>query len=92
MRKFRLKVRSPKSIPDKHALSIARKTMNLSCIGCLCMGGPDHYAAAETIHRLTGVFVNIEAGCSCKRAAVPTQLGRSVLEAQERAWARGVQS
>ena len=23
---------------------------------------------------------------------VPTQLGRSVLEAQERAWARGVQS
>jgi hypothetical protein len=64
---FKLKVREPQSVPDKHALSIARKTMKLSCVGCLCMGGPNHYAAADTIYRLTDAIVCIEADCTCSR-------------------------
>ena len=57
------------SVPDRHALRIARKTMTLSCVGAQCMGGPDHHEAAETIHRLTGAFVGIDFDCYCRRAA-----------------------
>lgn len=50
-------------------LKIARDTAKLSCIGVRIMGGPNHFESAAIIHRLTGVFVNIEAGCTCRRVA-----------------------
>lgn len=53
---------------SQHQLRIARKTMKLSCVGAAILGGPNHYEAAEIIHRLTGVFVAIDAPCSCRRA------------------------
>ena len=71
------------SVPDQHMLSIARKTMRLSCVGTLIMGGQNHYQAAGVIHALTGVFVNIDADCTCGRLE-----SRSSLESVERAWAR----
>lgn len=42
------------SVPDQHALSIARRTLVMSEWGARVMGGPDHKKARETIYRLTG--------------------------------------
>ena len=55
------------SVPDQHQLRIARRTMRYNCIGAAVMGGPNHFQAASIIHQLTGVFVNIDADCTCKR-------------------------
>ena len=38
---------------EKHQLNIARKTLKLSVIGALILGGPTHKEAKEIIERLT---------------------------------------
>ena len=55
------------SVPDRHMLRIARDSMRMSCAGVAIMGGPNHYAAAHQIERLTGQIVSLEADCICKR-------------------------
>ena len=42
------------SVPEKHQLSIARKTLTMSDVGALIMGGPNKDEAREIIYRLTG--------------------------------------
>lgn len=55
------------SIPDKHQLKIARASTKYNCTMLAVVGGPNHYEAAEIIHRLTGVFVRIDADCTCRK-------------------------
>lgn len=42
------------SVPERHQLRIARKTLELSDVGALIMGGPSKAEACEIICRLTG--------------------------------------
>jgi hypothetical protein len=69
MAKFKLAVRQPTDPAERNQLSVARGSMRMHCMGVRIMGGPNHYEAAEIIHRLTGVFVAIDAGCTCTRSA-----------------------
>ena len=41
------------SVPEKHQLAIARKTLLMSDVGALIMGGPSKQEAGEIILRLT---------------------------------------
>ena len=40
--------------PEKHQLAIARKTLKMSDIGAMIMGGPTKQESREIIKRLTG--------------------------------------
>ena len=42
------------TVPEQHQLKIALKTLKLSDVGALIMGGPTKAEARETILRLTG--------------------------------------
>lgn len=42
------------SVPEKHQLRIARKTLTLSDVGTLCLGGPSKKEARRIILELTG--------------------------------------
>lgn len=42
------------TVPEKHQLKIARRTLELSEVGALILGGPNHKEAREIIFRLTG--------------------------------------
>lgn len=42
------------SVPERHQLAIARKTLRMSDIGAAIMGGPSKAEAREIIRRLTG--------------------------------------
>lgn len=42
------------SVPDQHKLKIARKTLAMTDVGALVMGGPTKAEARETILKLTG--------------------------------------
>ena len=53
------------SVPERHQLSIARKSMKMHCAGLAIMGGPNHKESAAIIHELTGAIVAIDAGCTC---------------------------
>ena len=46
------------SIPEKHQLRIARKTLQYSDAGALIMGGPSKHEARAIILRLTGKPAN----------------------------------
>jgi len=54
-------------VPQRHQLSIARRTMAQNCFAARMLGGPNHYEAARIIHELTGVFVGIDAPCTCSK-------------------------
>jgi hypothetical protein len=54
------------TVPDRHALKIARDTMRLTCDGAQILGGPNHMAAFETIARLTGKVVALASDCKCR--------------------------
>lgn len=56
-------------VPSQHALKLARATMRMRCVGARIMGGPNHVEAVETIRRLTGAIVAVDAGCTCKQPA-----------------------
>ena len=53
------------SVPERHQLKVARSTMSMHCVGARIMGGPNHVQSAKIIHELSGVFVNIDADCTC---------------------------
>lgn len=53
------------STPERHQLRIAKRTLELTCIGAHIMGGMDHRQATETIHRLTGVVAGVGSDCTC---------------------------
>lgn len=55
------KIPVPSNPADRHQLKVARDSMRMNCPMMRIMGGPNHYEAASIIHRLTGVFVNIDA-------------------------------
>ena len=42
------------SVPERHQLKVARKTLTYSDVGARCMGGPTKEEAREIILRLTG--------------------------------------
>jgi len=42
------------SVPEKHQLRIARKTLKMSDVGALVMGGPSKEEARRIILELTG--------------------------------------
>lgn len=42
------------TVPEKHQLKIARKTLKLNDAGALILGGPSKEEAREIIKRLTG--------------------------------------
>ena len=42
------------TVPEKHQLKIARKTLTYSDVGASIMGGPSKHEAREIITRLTG--------------------------------------
>jgi hypothetical protein len=42
------------SVPEKHQLNIARKTLRMSDVGATIMGGMTKEEAREIIKRLTG--------------------------------------
>jgi hypothetical protein len=42
------------SVPERHQLKIARKTLTLSDVGAVCMGGPSKEEARRIIQDLTG--------------------------------------
>ncbi len=42
------------TVPEKHQLKIAYRTLKLSDVGALCLGGPNKVEAREIILRLTG--------------------------------------
>ena len=42
------------SVPQRHQLRIARKTLTLSDVGALCLGGPSKEEARRIILDLTG--------------------------------------
>jgi hypothetical protein len=42
------------TVPEKHQLRIARKTLKMSDVGALIMGGPSREEARLIIQRLTG--------------------------------------
>ena len=69
MARFTNKVTSPTNPADRHQLKIARGTVRYGCAMLGVVGGPNHYEAAAIIHRLTGVFVNIDADCTCRKPA-----------------------
>lgn len=50
---------------DKHKLAIAKKTMRLSCLGAVIMGGPNHVEASLTIRQVTGNIPELPQGCTC---------------------------
>lgn len=41
------------SVPERHQLKIARRTLRMSDAGALIMGGPSKAGAREIIRRLT---------------------------------------
>jgi len=45
------------SVPEKHQLRIARKTLKMSDVGALIMGGPSKPEARQIILDLTGKAV-----------------------------------
>lgn len=47
-------VRRYLTIPEQHQLKIARRTLELSDVGALVMGGPTKAEAREIIKKLTG--------------------------------------
>jgi hypothetical protein len=56
------------SIPEKHQLNVACRTMKMHCTGARIMGGMGdnpHRRAAEIIHRLTGKSARIDPDCTC---------------------------
>jgi hypothetical protein len=42
------------SVPERHQLKIARKTLTLSDVGAMCMGGPSKEESRRIIQDLTG--------------------------------------
>lgn len=42
------------SVPEKHQLKIAKKTLRMNDVFSLVMGGPSKSEAREIIYRLTG--------------------------------------
>ena len=42
------------SVPEQHQLRIARKTLKMSDVGALVMGGPSKAEARKIIEKLTG--------------------------------------
>lgn len=64
---FQRELKKVLAVPEQHRLKIARDSMKTPCPMLGVMGGPNHFEAAGIIHELTGVFVNIEADCTCKR-------------------------
>ncbi len=54
------------TVPEKHALKIARDTMKMHCIGVRVMGGPNHVDAVAGIKRLTGKRVALHEDCDCE--------------------------
>ena len=42
------------SVPERHQLKVARKTLTLSDVGALCLGGPTKEEARAIILELTG--------------------------------------
>ena len=54
------------TIPEQHQLAIARKTMRLSCVGALVMGGPNHKESIAIIAKLTGRRLTLPEDCTCK--------------------------
>jgi hypothetical protein len=42
------------SVPQRHQLRVARKTLTLSDVGAVCMGGPSKEEARRIIQDLTG--------------------------------------
>lgn len=53
------------SVPDKHALRIAKDSMNMNCAILGVMGGPNHREAVNVIHRLSGAIAGISFNCTC---------------------------
>jgi hypothetical protein len=51
---------------ETHQLKIARDSMKLSCIGCRCLGGPNHKESQEVILKLTNKLVKLDSDCTCK--------------------------
>lgn len=47
------------SVPEQHAMRIARETMRMHCIGARILGGPDHVDAARHLGR------SVPDGCNC---------------------------
>lgn len=48
------------SVPERHQLRIARKTLKLSDVGALIMGGPSKDEARQIIRDLTGKPLNLK--------------------------------
>jgi hypothetical protein len=42
------------TVPERHQLKIARKTLTLSDVGVMCLGGPSKEEARRIILDLTG--------------------------------------
>ena len=42
------------TVPERHQLNVARKTLKMSDVGARIMGGPSKQEAREIIARLTG--------------------------------------
>ena len=56
------------SVPERHRLKVARRTMEMNCTFARIMGGMNgHHEAANVIHELTGVIVGINFPCTCPR-------------------------
>ncbi len=66
MPKWKSQTREPKTAFERHQLKVAQDSMTKTCNGVLILGGPNHFEAAEIIHRITGKFVQIDAGCTCR--------------------------
>ena len=56
------------TIPEQHQLAIARKTMRLSCVGAMIMGGPNHKESIIIIAKLTGRRLILPEDCTCKES------------------------
>ena len=55
------------TVPEKHQLKIARKTLTLSCVGARILGGPNHKEAVQIIERLTGKLPYLpDDDCNCE--------------------------
>lgn len=57
------------SVPEQHQVKVARATMKMSCVGALCMGGPNHVEASKILRALRpdlGAEKYLDDDCTCE--------------------------
>lgn len=52
-------------VPDRNQLSVARRTMQMSCVGALIMGGPNHKESIQIIYYFTRQQYKLPPDCTC---------------------------